>query len=136
MNEEVFTVIGLVKKPGAYPYPPGVQYNVLQALAFAGGLNEIADPRYLRVYRQQVDGSIVDATFKVAGTGISDASSVTLKPGDVVSVEQTARTRSWLLFAEVFSINTGINADVRYSYNQARLYRFLEGKDVTVREGD
>jgi len=134
LNEEVFSVIGLVENPGAFPYPPGVRYNVLQALAFAGGLNEIADPQYLRVYRQKADGEIVDATFKLNGAGISDASHVTIKPGDVVAVEQTVRTHSLLLLAEIFHISTGINADFRYSYNDARLYRHLEGKDLTLRD--
>ena len=41
-HERVFTVMGLVNKPDAYAYPPDVQYNLMEALAFAGGLDMVA----------------------------------------------------------------------------------------------
>lgn len=49
-SERVFTVMGLVRQPNAFPYPPNVQYSLMEALAFAGGLDMVADPRYLKVY--------------------------------------------------------------------------------------
>jgi polysaccharide export outer membrane protein len=108
LDPALFTVIGLVNKPGAFPIPPGVDYNLMQALAFAGGMDDMADPQYVRVYRQQADGQIIDATFKIAGSGISNASSVTIKSGDVVAVEQTDRTRTRLLIAEIINFTTGV----------------------------
>src|SRR4030042_227174 len=64
-NERVFTVLGLVNKPNAFPYPPDVQYNLMEALAFAGGFNMAADPRYASVYRLKQDGTIASAIFKL-----------------------------------------------------------------------
>lgn len=122
LNPETFTVIGLVNDPGAFPYPPGTKYNVMQALAFAGGLYEIASPEYVRIYRQNGAGEIVNALFKVGGKGIADASHVTINPGDVVAVEQTAETKSRLLIAEVFRVTLGLNAGA--------MYRYFEGKDL------
>ncbi len=126
LNPQVFTVIGLVGRPGAYPYPEGAGYNVLQALAMAGGLNGVADPHYVRVYRQTPEGDIVDATLKIAGTDVEDGAAVRIKPGDVVSVEQTERTRRRLLMAEIFRVYVGVNASA--------WYRVLDGKDVTTRD--
>ena len=126
LNAQVFTVIGLVGRPGAYPYPDGAGYNVLQALAMAGGLNGVADPQYVRVYRQTADGDIVDATLKIAGTDVENGAAVRIKPGDVVSVEQTGRTRTRLLMAEIFRVYVGVNASA--------WYRVLEGRDVTTRD--
>ena len=121
LNPEIFTVIGLVNKPGAYPYPSGVKYTLLQVIAFGGGLNEIADPHYVRVYRQAADGRVVDATFEITGTSLTAAGGIPIRPGDVVAVEQTARTKRNLLIAQLFQFRTGAVA----SYN----YNIFEGKD-------
>ncbi len=94
----LFTVMGLVNKPGNFPYPPDVRYNLMQALAFAGGFNQAAEPRYTTVYRQKADRTIVNATFKVVnGSKLTDASSLLIKPGDIVAVEHTPRSRTNLL---------------------------------------
>jgi polysaccharide export outer membrane protein len=129
LNPEIFTVIGLVAKPGAYPYPPGVQYNLQQALSFAGWVDELADPEYVKVYRQTSDGTVVDATFKLSGTTLTDASNVIIKPGDVIAVEQTPLTRTRLLMAEIFRINTGIGVNAGYGYRR-------EDGNVTYKEKD
>lgn len=114
LSSQAFTVVGLVHKPGVFPFEPHLRYNAMQALACAGGVNEVADPQYVRVYRQKADGQIIDATFKIDGLGMESLSRVTLKPGDVVSVEQTLATRTRLLFSDVFRIAAGV--DVRPSY--------------------
>ncbi|MBI9017258.1 MAG: SLBB domain-containing protein [Phycisphaerae bacterium] len=126
LTPEVFTVIGLVRRPGAFPYPSESQYNVFQAIAFAGGVNDVADPQYIRVYRMNEAGEIIDATFKLDGEGIANASTVKIRPGDVVSLEQTSRTKSRLMFAEVFKFNFGMASGVQY--------RYLQGRDTTTRE--
>ena len=43
-----FTVIGLVNTPGRFDYQQGGQVNLIQALAYAGGINWIADPKFMR----------------------------------------------------------------------------------------
>ena len=112
-NDRVFTVMGLVKRPSAFPYPPDVQYNLMEALAFAGGFNLVADPRYVKIYRQDSRGEIVSATFGIDNDSLEDAYTVLIKPGDVVYVDHTFRTRTNVFLSDVLRI--GVGADVRYS---------------------
>jgi protein involved in polysaccharide export with SLBB domain len=106
-NERVFTVMGLVNKPNAFPYPPDVQYNLMEALAFAGGLNMTADPRYVKVFRHDTAGKIVSATFSIDSKSLADAYGVRIKPGDVVYVDHTFRTRMNQFLADVLQIRVG-----------------------------
>jgi len=109
LEQPLFTVIGLVNRPGNFPYPPDVQYNLMQAVGFAGGFNEAAEPRYATVYRLKPDSTIVSAIFKVIdGSKLTNASNVLIKPGDIVAVEHTSRTRTKLFLDRVFRINMGV----------------------------
>jgi polysaccharide export outer membrane protein len=110
-NERVFTVLGLVNHPNAFPYPPDTQYNLMEALAFAGGLDMTADPRYLKVYRQDADGMVISATFGVDSKSVVGAYAVAIKPGDVIYVDHTLRTRVNRFLSDVLQIRVG--ADVR-----------------------
>jgi hypothetical protein len=112
LDPAVFTVVGLVNKPGAFPYPANTHYNLMQAIAFSGGVDEIADPRYVRVYREGRNGQMVDATFELNGISPVGAPNIRIKPGDIVSVEQTGRTRRNLLIAEVLRLNVGVSYNV------------------------
>ena len=114
INPQVFTVIGLVKESGTFPYPPGVRYNLMQALAFAGGVDKLAAPKYARVYRQCGDGSIITASFRLQGTSPVDAANLIIKPGDIVAVEHTFSTKTRLFLAQIFRVTTGINAFATY----------------------
>lgn len=110
------SVLGLVSHPGSFEYPPGVEYNLGQVLALAGGFDKIADPRYATVYRLKPDGSIIHATFQVHGgrhkSQLTDAFNVPVRPGDIVAVEQTPRTRSNQFLDRVFRINIGTYASM------------------------
>ena len=112
-SERVFTVMGLVKNPNAFQYPPDVQYNLMESLAYAGGFNMTADPRYVKVYRQDSDGEIVSATFSVDSKSFLEAYAVVIKPGDVIYVDHTLRTRVNQFIADVFNFRVGAYADVR-----------------------
>ena len=112
-NERIFTVIGLVNKADAFPYPPDVQYNLMEALAFAGGLDMVADPHHLKIYRQDTFGKIVSATFGIDDKYLTKAYNVIIKPGDVIYVGHTARTRLNKFFASVFHVTVG--AESRYT---------------------
>jgi protein involved in polysaccharide export with SLBB domain len=108
----LFTVIGLVNKPGNFAYPPDVQYNLMQALGFAGGLDPTTEPRYATVYRLKPDGSIVHSTFGIINVANSsraiDALTTLIKPGDIVAVEHTPETRTKVFLDKVFRINLGV----------------------------
>ena len=106
-NERVFTVMGLVNSPNAFPYPPDVQYNLMEALVFAGGLNMTADPRYVKVFRHDRDGEIKSAMFGVDSKSLADAYGVRIKPGDVIYVDHTLRTRVNQFLADVIQIRVG-----------------------------
>ncbi len=121
LEASVFSVIGLVRNPGNFPYPPDARYNLMQAIAFAGGLDQVAEPRYATVYRLKADGSIVRAPFQIIsarrGSELTSWVNVAIKPGDIVAVEQTARTRSNLFLANVFRLNVGAYISGRDLWN-------------------
>ncbi|MGB2865984.1 MAG: SLBB domain-containing protein [Sedimentisphaerales bacterium] len=107
----LFSVVGLVKSPGNFPYPPDVRYNLMQALAFAGGLDRATEPRYATIYRLKPDGTIVSAVFEVVhvgnGSRLTEALNTVIKPGDIIAVEHTPRTRTKQFLDTVFRINVG-----------------------------
>lgn len=104
---DTFTVVGLVDQPGAFEYPPEVEYNLMQALAIAGGVDRIAKPPYATVFRKDADGEILPATFEIDGQGLADASDIRIKPGDVIAVQHTPATWSRAFAANIFRINLG-----------------------------
>jgi len=108
LQQPLFTVMGLVNRPGNFPYPPDVRYTLAQALAFAGGLNEVADPRYATMYRLKADGTIISVVFPIMdGSRLTDAANTSIKPGDIVAVEHTPRTRTAVFLDRIFRINIG-----------------------------
>lgn len=109
-NQKVFAVLGLVKKPDAFPYPADAQYNLMDALALAGGVELIADPHYVKIYRQMSNGKIVSATFGIDSKSFADASNIIIKPGDVVSVEITQRTQTNLWLSQMLHLSFGAYA--------------------------
>jgi len=112
LQTQYISVMGLVGRPGNYPYPPGAQYNLAQAVGFAGGLDMVAEPRYVTIYRLRANGTVVDATFQLIDTQnqeeLTDRLAVAVKPGDIVAVEHTPRTRSKVFFDRVFRITLGL----------------------------
>lgn len=108
LERQVISVIGLVENPTTIPYTnPNQEITLFQAIANAGGLHVIADPKYATVYRQNQEGQIVSARFPIIGDEVKQAGSVTLQPGDVVAVEHTAMTQFRVILSRVLRI--GIN---------------------------
>lgn len=111
LQPPLFSVVGLVNTPGNFPYPPDTQYNLLQALAFAGGLDRATEPRYATIYRLKPDHTIVSAVFEVVNIGngsrLTNALNTRIKVGDIIAVEHTPRTRTKLFLDTVFRINIG-----------------------------
>ena len=113
--ERAFSVLGLVKRSGVFPYPAPRHYNLMQALATAGGVDENAAPRYATVYRIRADGKVIGATFKIDGTSLQDASNVWIKDGDVIAVDHTQG--SWLraFFSQVFGFRASVSVSTAAS---------------------
>ncbi len=110
-DPDIFTVIGLVTTPGAYEYPPNREYNLMEALAIAGGTDRIADPPYATVYRKDVDGQILAVTFPLEGADLIESSLVRIRPGDVISVQHTLGSWSRTLLAEVLRLQVNLFVD-------------------------
>ncbi|MDD5135343.1 MAG: SLBB domain-containing protein [Phycisphaerae bacterium] len=108
LDPAVFTVIGLAKAPGAFPYPPEVQYNLMQAIGFAGGVDLIADPRFVTVYRQNARGEVVFVTVRIDKKFMASSCKVNIKPGDVISIDVTPRTKRNVLVHQILKINFGL----------------------------
>lgn len=103
-----FTVVGLVNNPGSLEYPPEQEFNLMQALAMAGGVDPIADPPYATVFRKdRASGEILPATFRISGNGLVTASALPIKPGDVISIGHSAGSWTRSFAAEIFQINIG-----------------------------
>jgi ribosomal protein S28E/S33 len=115
------SVLGLVRSPGNYPYPPDVQYNLAQAVGFAGGLDLVADPRYVCLYRLRPDGQVASVTIQLVDPKrkqvLTEALALPVRPGDIVSVEQTPRTRTNLFFDRVFRISLGLYLNPDTAWN-------------------
>ncbi len=111
-REQFVSVVGLVTRPGNMPYPPTVQITLMQAIAFAGGLDLVADPRYVSVYRLKPNGEVASATFRLVNPKnqeqLTPALALPLRPGDIVSVEPTLRTRTNVFFDRFFRISMGL----------------------------
>ena len=107
-----FTVVGLVKNAGALEYPPETAYNLMQAIAMAGGVDPIADPPYATVFRKDLEtGQILPATFPIKGNGLVQSSALEIKPGDVIYIGHSAASWTRAFAAEVFRINIGFFID-------------------------
>lgn len=103
-----FSVIGLVNQPGSFPYPYNVRYSLMQGIGLAGGLNLGLNPRYATVYRLKEDGNVITATFRIADDPyLEKALTTCIKPGDIVAVDHTPRTRKNEFIREIFRINIG-----------------------------
>ncbi len=105
----LFSVLGLVSKPGNFPYPPGARYNLTQAIAFAGGLDPVARPYYVTIYRLNEDGSVARAPFRLLQNDkFTEALGTPIRPGDVVAIENTPRTRLNTAIRDIFRVNFGL----------------------------
>ncbi|HZL99407.1 MAG TPA: polysaccharide biosynthesis/export family protein [Planctomycetota bacterium] len=110
---DTFSLVGLVNKPGAFAYPPEVSYNLMQALAVAGGVDTFANPPYATVFRKDRDGNILPATFEINGDGLVYSSNLQIKPGDVIVVGHTAASWTRALIREIFRVQVIFGEDSR-----------------------
>jgi polysaccharide biosynthesis/export protein len=79
------SVVGQVNKPGTYPMLAPI--SVLELLARAGGLTELAKPKSIRIIRKENGKSLQFAfNYKEAIRGVNLYQNIMLKIGDVVLV--------------------------------------------------
>ncbi|MCD4727205.1 MAG: polysaccharide biosynthesis/export family protein [Pirellulales bacterium] len=84
-------VIGLVRTPGEFPYPPDQELRVLDALALAGGCSNPVAEKVLVIRHppNSAEPVRIEISIQAAKNGRDN---LALAPGDTVSVEQTAIT--------------------------------------------
>jgi polysaccharide biosynthesis/export protein len=89
-NSQRITVDGAVKKPGIYPIKG--QVSLLQAIAMGEGLNDLADPTGILLFRV-VENKRLAARFDLKQIRQGKMDDPMLKAGDIVMVDQSeART--------------------------------------------
>ncbi|MEN6452228.1 MAG: polysaccharide biosynthesis/export family protein [Thermoguttaceae bacterium] len=84
-------VIGLVRKPGEFPFPPNQDLRVLDAVALAGGVSNAAaeDILLIRHPPGAKEPVRIAVSLQAAKNGRDN---LALAPGDTVSIEQTPAT--------------------------------------------
>jgi polysaccharide biosynthesis/export protein len=91
-NSQRITVDGAVKKPGIYPTTGKV--SLLQAIALAEGLNEVADPSGILLFRT-VNNKRLVARFDLKQVRSGKMQDPFLQAGDIVMVDESS-TRTTL----------------------------------------
>jgi len=101
-------VIGLVTRPGSFPYPTNQELRVLDALSLAGGCsNGLAeDILVIRRLPGAKEPARIAVSLHAAKNGQDN---MMLAPGDTVSVEQTPATAALDAVKSVFHIGMGAN---------------------------
>ena len=75
------TVLGQIGKPGAVPFPVDGRLDLVTAVAMAGGLTELANPKRVTVNRK---GQVTTVDFrKLSQEG---GETLLMQPGDIVTV--------------------------------------------------
>lgn len=104
----IFTIMGLTRGTGVYPYPPTANFTLLEAISVAGGADPVVAPPFATVFRADSNGEVLAATFDIFGRTKSGAASTTrVKPGDIILVSHTPGSWSRDLFQRAFSLNAG-----------------------------
>lgn len=73
----------------------------------------VTDPEFVKIYRQDADEKVLDATLRVRDEAFGEAYDFIIRPGDVIVVEHTLGTRINKFLADVLRVSVG--ADARYS---------------------
>ena len=104
MRSRRFSVLGAVSKAGTYPLWDD-RVTVLEALSQAGGISDTALPSQVKIFRfreeGQNQGEIVHLNVSSVLDGELEASSLILKPGDVVYVPSQSGRRRVCVLGEV-----------------------------------
>jgi polysaccharide biosynthesis/export protein len=85
-NSQRVTVDGAVKKPGIFPTSGDI--SLLQAIALAEGLNELADPSGILLFRT-VDNKRMAARFDLKAIRTGRVQDPILQAGDIVMVDES-----------------------------------------------
>jgi len=105
---EPVQVMGLVTRPGLYPFPIQHELRVLGAISQAGGASSKVATKAI-VRRRGPDGRLTTIGIDLERAKGDPAEDVRLAPGDLVSVEHTPATILWEL---INTVRVGLSASV------------------------
>jgi protein involved in polysaccharide export with SLBB domain len=111
----IIFVGGLVNAPQPEVYPPGVEINILQAIAGAGGLRTDISPKEGTLIRRMPDGCDVHVKLELNRIFKGDEPNITLAAGDILWVPYTWQTRVEEWINRNFYIRFGVAATVNYN---------------------
>lgn len=77
------TVLGRVSKPGAVPFPIDGRLDLVTAIAMAGGVTEMANPKKIKINSK---GKVREVDFRAVSQGGGDP--IILQPDDIVTVPE------------------------------------------------
>lgn len=85
-----FTILGQIKKPGAYTFTGNEATTLLQAIGLAGGYTRIADPGNITIKRRE-NGSerVIKINAKRMANNDGSDSSFLIHAGDVITVGES-----------------------------------------------
>lgn len=89
----VLTLEGSVTQPGMYPVLG--RTTLIQAIAMARGLDELANPRRVAIFRQ-VDGQRMAAAFDLTSIRAGEAEDPQVYRGDIIVVDGDRTRQTWL----------------------------------------
>lgn len=108
-----YYVGGLVNSGSPQSYPPGINMNVLQVLAAAGGLRTDVFPKDATLTRRMSDGTDVHVKLCLAKIARGEEPNFLLAAGDILWVPETFATR----VQDFFNQNVFFRAGVSVNYN-------------------
>jgi polysaccharide export outer membrane protein len=83
-----FTILGQVKTPGTYDFPPNEKLNLLDGIAMAGGYTRLAQPSKVTVQRN-VDGQLKIFDWDAEAMAKDPLHTpFTILPGDTITVSE------------------------------------------------
>ncbi len=104
---------GLVNRPSPQLYPPGVEMNVLQVLASAGGLREDVYPVEGTLIRRMPNGSDMRVKLDFPRIKRGEDANIVLAAGDILWVPETVGTK----VLDFFNRNLFIRGGATITYN-------------------
>lgn len=99
-DSSVVYLTGLLNAPGPIPVPPQKTMPLTRAVAAAGGVVDLLQPKEATLWRTLPDGQQVRARVDIASILDGESPDLALRAGDILDVPHTADTRFRMWFAQ------------------------------------